>query len=173
MAEQIKQETGVFPAQSSKKGRSKEERIGRLKYNQQLLKRVLTEIGEVREMQRIILNGLKGAGYFHFDVPLVQKYAYEDLVDEEILQLVYQAGREGILPKDVAANLPEYHLRHYHVTRRMNRRLEHETGEKLFEKRGWKWTLTSFGVDIWGETEKESVSCVWRSAPKQSRSTSE
>jgi hypothetical protein len=157
LAEQIKQETEVFPAQSVKKRRSREERIGRLKYNQYLLKRVLTEIGEVREMQRIILNGLKGAGYFHFDVPLIQKYACEDKVDEEILQLVYQIGREGILPKDIAAGLLEYHLRHYHVTRRiqrMNRRLEHETGERLFEKRGWKWALTNFGVDIWGETEK-------------------
>jgi len=63
---------------------------------------------------------------------------------------------------DVAAGLPEYHLKHYHVTRRiqrMNRRLEHEISERLFEKRGWKWALTNFGVDIWGETEKESVSC--------------
>jgi hypothetical protein len=162
LAEQIKQESEVFPAQSRKKRRSGEERIGRLKYNQYLLKRVLTEITEVRETQRIILNGLKGAGYFHFDLPLIQKYACENQVDEEILQLVYQAGREGILPKDVAAGLPEYHLRHYHVTRRiqrMNRRLEHETGEKLFEKRGWKWALTSFGADIWGETEKDSVTC--------------
>jgi hypothetical protein len=158
LAEQIKQESEVFRAQSAKR-RSREERIGRLKYNQYLLKRVLTEISEVREMQRIILNGLKSAGYFHFDVPLIQKYACEDQVDVEILQLVYQAGREGILPKDVASGLLEYRLRHYHVTRRiqrMNRRLEREIGERLFEKRGWKWALTSFGVDIWGETEKDS-----------------
>jgi hypothetical protein len=176
LAEQIKQESEVFPAQSTKKRRSGEERIGRLKYNQYLLKRVLTEIGEVREMQRIILNGLKGAGYFHFDVPLIQKYACEDQVDAEILQLVYQAGREGILPKDVAADLAEYHLRHYHITRRvhrMNRRLEHEIGERLFEKRGWKWALTNFGVEIWGETEKDSVSCEWRSSLKQGGSSSE
>ena len=148
-------------AQSKKKRRSGEERIGRLKYNQHLLKRVLTEISEVKETQRIILNGLKGAGYFHFDVSLIQKYACEDQVDVEILQLIYQAGREGILPKDVASGLPEYHLRHYHVTRRiqrMNRRLEREIGERLFEKRGWKWALTSFGVDVWGETENYGVS---------------
>jgi hypothetical protein len=156
LAEQIKQESEVFPAQSAKKGRSREERIGRLKYNQYLLKRVLAEICEVRETQRIILNGLKGAGYFHFDVPLLQKYACEDQIDLEILQLVYEASREGILPKDVAAALPEYSLRHYHVTRRvkrMNKRLECETGEKLFEKRGWKWALTNFAFGIWGETE--------------------
>jgi hypothetical protein len=37
----------------------------------------------------------------------------------------------------------------------MNKRLEHETGEKLFEKRGWKWALTPFAFDVWGETEEE------------------
>jgi hypothetical protein len=31
---------------------------------------------------------------------------------------------------------------------RMNKRLEHETGEWLFEKRGWKWALTRFALDI-------------------------
>lgn len=34
---------------------------------------------------------------------------------------------------------------------RMNKRLECETGERLFEKRGWKWALTSFALEIWGE----------------------
>jgi len=38
----------------------------------------------------------------------------------------------------------------------MNKLLERETGEKLFEKRGWKWALTSFGFDIWGETKSIS-----------------
>jgi hypothetical protein len=37
----------------------------------------------------------------------------------------------------------------------MNKRLEYETGERLFEKRGWKWALTRFAFDVWGETEKE------------------
>jgi hypothetical protein len=37
----------------------------------------------------------------------------------------------------------------------MNKRLEHETGEKLFEKRGWYWALTSFTFEVWGETEKD------------------
>jgi hypothetical protein len=157
LAEQFKQETEEFPAQLTKKRRSREEKIGRLKYNQYLLKRVLTEITVVREMQRIILNGLKGAGYFRFDMPLLQKYACEDQVDMEILQIVFQVGRDGILPKDVAADLPEYHLRHYQVTRRiqrMNKRLEHETGERLFEKRGWKWALTSFAFEIWGDEKR-------------------
>jgi hypothetical protein len=38
--------------------------------------------------------------------------------------------------------------------RAMNKRLGHETGETLFEKRGHRWALTSLGFDVWGETEK-------------------
>jgi hypothetical protein len=34
----------------------------------------------------------------------------------------------------------------------MNKRLYFETKEYLFEKRGHKWALTSFGFDVWGET---------------------
>ena len=37
----------------------------------------------------------------------------------------------------------------------MNKRLGQETGERLFEKRGHRWALTSFGFDVWGETEKD------------------
>ncbi|MCJ7470892.1 hypothetical protein MUO74_10470 [Candidatus Bathyarchaeota archaeon] len=38
---------------------------------------------------------------------------------------------------------------------RMNRKLEKEIGERLVEKRGWHWALTSFGNEVWGETEKQ------------------
>jgi len=38
---------------------------------------------------------------------------------------------------------------------RMNRKLEKEIGEPLVEKRGWHWALTSFGNEVWGETEKQ------------------
>jgi len=37
----------------------------------------------------------------------------------------------------------------------MNSRLEKEFGEHVAEKRGWHWALTSFAVEVWGETEKE------------------
>ena len=39
---------------------------------------------------------------------------------------------------------------------RMNRKLEKEIGERLVEKRGWHWALTSFGNEIWGEIDLES-----------------
>jgi len=109
-------------------------------------------------MQRIILNGLKGAGYFHFSMPMLHKISCVDQVDIEILEAVHEGGVQGIYPKDVASQLKQYGLRYWHVSRRilrMNRRLEYETGEKLFEKRGWKWALTPFAFDVWGETEEE------------------
>ena len=36
---------------------------------------------------------------------------------------------------------------------RMNKRLEKEFGEKVAEKRGWHWSLTSFATEVWGETD--------------------
>jgi len=159
MVEQSTQESTVGPAQTmgkTVKKRSQEEKVGRLKYNQQLLKRILSEIQQLRGTQRIILNGLKGAGYFHFSIPMLHKISCVDQVDREILEAVHEAGVQGIYPKDVASQLKQYGLRYWHVSRRilrMNRRLEYETGEKLFEKRGWKWALTRFAFDVWGETE--------------------
>lgn len=153
-------------AQKPKKGRSREEKIGRLKYNQYLLKRVLTEIGEVREVLRVILNGLQGAGYFHFDVPWIQRLVCKDQLNLEILDMVHQSSRNGIFPKNIAAALSEYKdqkgqpIKHYHVTRRiqrMNKRLKHETGELLFEKRGKKWALTVFGFESYGDVERRSL----------------
>jgi ATP-dependent RNA circularization protein (DNA/RNA ligase family) len=167
MAKQSTQESAIWPVQRPEKRlekRSQEGKIGRLKYNQFLLKRVLFEIRQIREAQRVILNGLKGAGYFHFDIPLIQRLACVDEVDLEILERLHTVGREGILPKDVAADLPQWKMKHYNVSRRilrMNKRLEHETGERLFEKRGWKWALTRFAFESYGDVEKHSPSTSW------------
>jgi hypothetical protein len=32
----------------------------------------------------------------------------------------------------------------------MNKRLEKELGERVAEKRGWHWALTSFAFEVWG-----------------------
>jgi hypothetical protein len=136
------------------KGRSQAEKIGRLKYNQQLLKRALCDIAEVKLMQRTILAGLKGL--FHFEKPMIQKIACVDEVDLEILQFLFEAGNAGLLPKDLAARLSCYRVRRHQVSRRilrMNKRLEQELGERVAEKRGWHWALTSFAFEVWGETE--------------------
>jgi hypothetical protein len=137
------------------KGRSQAEKVGRLKYNQLLLKRALRDLKEVKLMQRTILAGLKGL--FHFEKPMIQKMACLDEVDEEILELLYEAGNTGLLPKDLAARLSHFKIRRHQVSRRiqrMNKRAQKEIGETIVEKRGWHWALTSFAFEVWGETEE-------------------
>ena len=106
------------------KGRSQSEK-GRIKYNQQLLKRALSEIEEVKLMQRTIIAGLKGM--FHFEKPMIQKIACVDEVDILILEHLYESGSAGLLPKDLAEKLSQFKVKRHQVTRRivrMNKRLE-------------------------------------------------
>jgi len=56
-------ETAEKPVQTAKKKRSQSDKIGRLKYNQQLLKQTLAEVEEVKLMLRTIC-WLKG--FFQF-----------------------------------------------------------------------------------------------------------
>ncbi len=57
------------PVQNQKNKRSQSDKIGRLKYNQQLLKQTLSEIEEVKLMLRTIFAGLKGS--FDFEQSLI------------------------------------------------------------------------------------------------------
>lgn len=148
-------ENAENPVQKPKK-RSQSDKIGRLKYNQQLLKQTLSEVKEVKLMLRTIFAGLKGS--FNFEQPLIERVACRDEVDREILQLLYEAGSPGLLPKDMQARLERFKVTRHQISRRLlriNKRLEKEFGEKAAEKRGWHWALTSFIVEAWGETEKE------------------
>ena len=38
----------------------------------------------------------------------------------------------------------------------MNKRLEKEFGERIAEKRGWHWAMTSFVFEAWHEIERGS-----------------
>ncbi len=139
------------PVQNQKKKRSQSDKIGRLKYNQQLLKQTLAEVEEVKLMLRTIFAGLKGT--FNFEQSLIERIACEDDVDREILQLLFEAGSPGLLPKELAAKLGQYKVMRHQVSRRilrMNKRLEKEFGERIVEKRGWHWALTRFAFESWG-----------------------
>jgi hypothetical protein len=156
LTEQSGMKNSAKPVQKSKKRRSRSDKIGRLKYNQQLLKRVLSEVEDVKLMQRTILAGLKG--YFRFEQPMVEKIGCVDEVDREILQLLFEAGFSGFLPKDLATKLARFKITRHQISRRIlriNRRLEKEFGEHAAEKRGWRWALTGFAAEVWGATEEE------------------
>ena len=147
-------ETEEKPVQNTKKRRSQSDKIGRLKYNQQLLKQTLAEVEEVKLMLRTIFAGLKGS--FNFEQSLIERIACQDEVDREILRFLFEAGRPGLLPKDLQARLERFKVTRHQISRRilrMNKRLRKEFGENAAEKRGWHWALTSFAAEAWGETE--------------------
>jgi hypothetical protein len=76
---------------------------------------------------------------------------------EEILQLLFEAGSSGLLPKDLVVKLQRFMVARHQVSRRilrMNKRLKKEFGEHVAEQRGWHWALTSFAAEVWGEPEK-------------------
>ena len=76
-----------------------------------------------------------------------------------VLPLFYQNQPVGLFPKDVAVRLQQFKLNRFQVLRRikaMNRRLEKEIGQHAAEKRGHRWALTSFAVEIWGESQKSA-----------------
>ena len=151
-------ETSEKPVQNLKKKRSQSDKIGRLKYNQQLLKQTLSEIEEVKIMLRTTFAGLKGS--FIFEKSLIERIACSDDVDQEILQLLFEAGTSGLLPKDLQIKLEQFKVTRHQVSRRilrMNKRLEKEFGELVAEKRGWHWALTSFTKEVWGETDTHSL----------------
>jgi hypothetical protein len=138
------------PAQKSAKKRNRSDKVGRLKYNQQLLKRTLSEVEEVKLMLRTIFAGLKGS--FNFERSLIERVACKDEIDKEILQLLFEAGSPGLLPKELQLRLEKLRVNRHQVSRRilrMNKRVEKEFGEQIAEKRGWHWALTSFAVDAW------------------------
>jgi hypothetical protein len=142
--------------QNQKKKRTQSDKIGRLKYNQQLLKQTLAEVEEVKLMLRTIFAGMKGS--FNFEQSLIERIACLDEVDREILQLLFEAGNVGLLPKELQAKLERFKVTRHQISRRilkMNRRLQKELGEQAAEKRGWHWTLTGFIIDNWRATEED------------------
>ena len=146
------------PVQNQKKKRSQSDKIGRLKYNQQLLKQTLAEVEEVKLMLRTIFAGLKGS--FSFEQSLIERVACEDEVDREILRLLFEAGSCGLLPKDLAVRLDRFRIMRHQVSRRilrMNKRLEKKFGEHIAEQRGWHWALTSFAAEAWGDEKLENM----------------
>ena len=144
------------PVQNQKRKRSKSDKIGRLKYNQQLLKKTLSEMEEVKLMLRTIFAGMKGS--FDFEKSQVERIACYDEVDIEILQSLFEAGLPGLLPKDLAIKLKSYKITRHQISRRilkMNKRLNKEFGEYLDEKRGWHWALTQFAMETWKGAENK------------------
>jgi hypothetical protein len=169
LAEQPETEISPEGAREAKKKRPPEQKYGRLRWNQTLLKRVYSQNERILDELRWVRRRLQAEGYDDYTVPMIQKFAVADQVDLEILDVVFRAGSPGVYPSKIAKDLDviaeQNKLKPYGLSRfnvsdrimRMNKRLLFETGELLFEKRGQKWALTSFAFEVWGETEEEKV----------------
>lgn len=144
-----------------KKRRGQAEKVGRLKYIIDLEKQILEEFKVFRITQCYMIMGLDIGGYLQFDKPYIEKVCCrDDDIDKAVLNELYGAGAAGILPKDLAKALEEYRLDRWQVLRRiqrMNKRLYEEIAQKVAEKNGHKWALTSFARDTWGQTKEETI----------------
>jgi hypothetical protein len=142
--------SGKAAQKGSARRRSRAEKVGRLKYIIELLKRLEQQVGEIDVRTRTLMAGLRE--WISFEPSDIQKVACEDEVDAEIIACLIQKGVGGLLPSTIASELSKYGLKRWDVTRRikrMNKRLMKEIGQKAVEKRGHKWAPTNFLVNIW------------------------
>ena len=150
------QNTVVSTQKAPKKKRSQADKVGKLKYLLAKDKKLDRDVAEIKLLLRVIFAGLKDS--LHFEKSLIEEAACEDEVDKAILQLLFEAGSPGLLPKDIAAKLAEFKIARHKVTRRiirMNRRLAKELDSVVVERRGWCWAMTSFGIDAYKVSEKD------------------
>lgn len=150
------QNTANSPQKAVKKKRSQADKVGKLKYLLAKDKKLDRDIAEIKLLLKVIFAGLKDS--LQFEKSLIEEAACRDEVDEAILQLLYEAGAPGMLPKDIAAKLSEFRITRHQVTRRiirMNKRLAKELDSAAVERRGWCWAMTNFGVDAYKASERD------------------
>lgn len=129
----------------SRRRRTRAEKVGRLKYIIELIKRLEREISQIDIRTRTLMAGLRE--WMSFEPSYIQKVACEDGVDAQIITCLIGGGLWGILPSAIAKNLSSYGVKRWDVTRRiqrMNKKLMKELGQKVAEKVGKGWALTSF-----------------------------
>ena len=138
------------------KKRSQADKVGKIKYLLQKDQKLDKDITEIKVMISTLLEGLESS--LRFDQPRIEKLACGDEIDREILQVLYEAGSPGLLPKDAASKLDRYKINRHHVRRRlvrMNKRLQKKIKKSVVEQRGWHWALTSFALEAFGVTEED------------------
>jgi len=151
----VVQNNGVVAGKSKKK-RSQSDKVGVNRYNQQLLKRALVAIENIEGQLRWVRHKLDRLGEADYSRDDIEHFAVLDAVDKEIIQRLLEVGSCGALPKVLAAEVNKrggFGLKYYEVSRRLvrlNKKLHFETGKLLFEKRGHRWALTGFAIEVYG-----------------------
>jgi len=154
----VHENSGKIAQKGSERRRSRAEKVGRLKYIIELIKHLERKIEQVDLRTRTLMAGLRE--WMSFEPSYIQKIACEDEVDVEIVMCLMQKDVGGLLPSAIAAELGEYGLKRWDVTRRiqrMNKKLMKELGQKVAEKRGHQWAPTNFALEAWGTGDREKI----------------
>ncbi len=150
------QNTANSALKKGKKKRSQADKVGKLKYLLAKDKKLDRDVAEIKLLLKVIFAGLKDS--LHFEKSLIEEAACQDEIDKAILQLLFEAGSHGMLPKDIAAKLSEFNVARHQVTRRIiriNKWLAKELDSAVVERRGWCWAMTSFGIDAYKASKKD------------------
>ncbi|MCW4017985.1 MAG: hypothetical protein NWF00_04815 [Candidatus Bathyarchaeota archaeon] len=153
-------EVSEKPVQKRRRKRSQSEKVGRLKYLIELAKRIDRKLDSLdRRVSRIETYRKHDLDWVRSDIEEV----CSDEVDGEIVRLLFETGKSGLLPRVIAEKLAGFGVTRFHVSRRivrMNKRFRERVDEALFEQRGWRWALTSFAVRAWTGADPNCVAAI-------------
>lgn len=133
--------------------RTQAQKVGRLKYIVQQLKRIDRRMSTMETDVRVLRKGLRA--WLKFDRPYLERILEPTEADMAIIDCIVQQP-DGALPSVVAKELASQGIQgisRWAVTsriRRFNRILKREFGKHGFEKRGHRWAATRFFEETWG-----------------------
>jgi hypothetical protein len=139
-----------------KKRRLQYDKVGKYQYLLKKLDKLDRRLKAIEIILRFMAKGLEPE--MVFEPEYIQDIVCQDEVDGDILGELRGAGEYGMLPRDVAARLGDKRFTRFTVTKRlkrMNKRFDVILGQRVAEKRGKNWALTSFMRDAWDSTKEE------------------
>jgi hypothetical protein len=139
-----------------KRRRTPEQKYGKYKWLNILVRRNAEEMREIKRMLRGLTLGLRHL--MDVDSQYLVDIACSDSRDQAILDVLRAAGSEGLSPKEIHARVRRYGLKYHHITRRikrMNKRMQNEIGERVADKVGRNWALSDFMFHNWNAKTEE------------------
>jgi hypothetical protein len=139
-----------------KRRRTPEQKYGKYKWLNILVRRNAKEIREIKRMLRGLSYGLRHL--MDFDSKYLIEMVCQDSRDQAILDVLRAAGYDGLPPKEIHARVRRYGLKYHHVTRRikrMNKQMHNEIGEQVADKVGRNWALSDFMFHNWSVKTNE------------------
>lgn len=139
-----------------KRRRTPEQKYGKYKWLNILVRRNAEEIREIKRMLRGLSYGLRHL--MDFDSKYLIEMVCQDSRDQAILDVLRAAGSEGLSPKEIHEHVRRYGLKYHHITRRinrMNKRMQNEIDERVADKVGRNWALSDFMLRNWSAKMNE------------------